>query len=92
MNAFNTVNLAAACILTSTEHARKLGIPESKWIYPTGGAGDKDADRCKSTSTPCNAGSTDGCSLGAPELPLQSCHFMDAGPESEVIRPEQGRY
>jgi len=44
MNAFNTVNLSAACILTSTSHARALGIPESKWIYPLSGAGTKDAD------------------------------------------------
>ncbi|ORY08858.1 acetyl-CoA acetyltransferase, partial [Clohesyomyces aquaticus] len=43
MNAFNTVNLAAACILTSTTHARALGIPESKWIYPLGGAGTSDS-------------------------------------------------
>lgn len=47
MNAFNTVNLAAACILTTTEYAKELGIPESKWIYPLGGAGTKDADDCK---------------------------------------------
>lgn len=44
MNAFNTVNLAAACILTSTTIARSLGIPSSKWIYPLGGAGTKDSD------------------------------------------------
>lgn len=44
MNAFNTVNLAAACILTSTAHARTLGIPESKWIYPLAGAGTQDSD------------------------------------------------
>nr|POE75136.1 hypothetical protein CFP56_63371 [Quercus suber]POE94785.1 hypothetical protein CFP56_17022 [Quercus suber] len=43
MNAFNTVNLAAACIVTSTEYARELGIPESKWVYPLGGAGTKDS-------------------------------------------------
>lgn len=47
MNAFNTVNLAAACILTSADEAKRLGIPESKWIYPRSGAGEKDADRCK---------------------------------------------
>lgn len=46
MNAFNTVNLAAACILTSTEYARQLGIPESKWIYPLGGAGTRDSNNC----------------------------------------------
>ncbi|KAL1961836.1 hypothetical protein VTN77DRAFT_1005 [Rasamsonia byssochlamydoides] len=45
MNAFNTVNLAAACLLTSTEYARQLGVPESRWIYPLGGAGTKDSER-----------------------------------------------
>ncbi|KAK6414530.1 hypothetical protein LTR81_011719 [Elasticomyces elasticus] len=44
MNAFNTVNLAAACILTSTEHARKMGIPEDRWIYALGGAGTRDSN------------------------------------------------
>lgn len=48
MNAFNTVNLAAACIVTSTEYARELGIPRSKWIYPLGGAGTQDSTDCKS--------------------------------------------
>jgi hypothetical protein len=43
MNAFNTVNLAAACILTSTTFARELGVPESKWVYPLGGAGTSDS-------------------------------------------------
>jgi hypothetical protein len=50
MNAFNTVNIAGACILTSIEHARQIGIPESKWIYPLGGAGIKDSDNCKAQS------------------------------------------
>ncbi|KAJ9629407.1 hypothetical protein H2203_001780 [Taxawa tesnikishii (nom. ined.)] len=44
MNAFNTVNLAAACILTTTDYARELGIPENRWIYPLGGAGTRDSD------------------------------------------------
>ncbi|KAF1840584.1 uncharacterized protein K460DRAFT_421519 [Cucurbitaria berberidis CBS 394.84] len=44
MNAFNTVNLASALILTSTSFAKSLGIPPSKWIYPLGGAGTKDSD------------------------------------------------
>ena len=44
MNAFNTVNLASAVILTSTSVAESLGIPSSKWIYPLGGAGTKDSD------------------------------------------------
>lgn len=42
MNAFNTVNLAAAVLLTSAEKARELGVPEDKWIYPLGGAGRKE--------------------------------------------------
>ena len=46
MNAFNTINLAGAVILTSTEHARELGIPESKWIYALGGAGTRDSNDC----------------------------------------------
>ncbi|KAH6878921.1 hypothetical protein BKA58DRAFT_309041 [Alternaria rosae] len=44
MNAFNTVNLASAVILTSNSFAKSLGVPESKWVYPLGGAGTKDAD------------------------------------------------
>jgi len=47
MNAFNTVNLAAAVILTSTKLAKDFGIPESKWIYPIGGAGTSDASDCE---------------------------------------------
>jgi acetyl-CoA acetyltransferase len=43
MNAFNTVNLAGAVILASVSHARRLGIPQSQWIYPLGGAGTSDA-------------------------------------------------
>ena len=43
MNAFNNVNLAASCILTSTEYARELGIPQSRWIYVRGGAGTSDS-------------------------------------------------
>ncbi|KAK2614668.1 hypothetical protein N8I77_001474 [Diaporthe amygdali] len=45
MNAFNTVNLAAAVVLTSTENARELGVPEDKWVYPLGGAGRKEKER-----------------------------------------------
>ena len=47
MNAFNTVNLAAACILTSTQHAKQLGIPEDRWIYALGGAGTSNSNDCK---------------------------------------------
>ncbi|KAG9943696.1 hypothetical protein KCU85_g8465, partial [Aureobasidium melanogenum] len=38
MNAFNTVNLAAACIVTSAAQAKSLGVPEAKWVYPLSGA------------------------------------------------------
>ena len=47
MNAFNTVNLGGAVILTSTEYARELGVPESKWIYALGGAGTSDSGDCE---------------------------------------------
>lgn len=47
MNAFNTVNLAGACILTSTEVARDLRIPIERWVYPLGGAGTRDSNDCK---------------------------------------------
>lgn len=43
MNAFNTVNLAAAVILTSTTIATQLNIPKHKWIYPLSGAGTQDS-------------------------------------------------
>ncbi|WZH46882.1 TLP1_add_C domain-containing protein [Fusarium acuminatum] len=42
MNAFNGVNLASACIVTSVEYATKLGVPQDKWVYITGGAGSND--------------------------------------------------
>lgn len=47
MNAFNNVNVAGACIITSTEVAEQLGIPKNRWIYPLGGAGTRDAYSCK---------------------------------------------
>ncbi len=47
MNAFNKVNLAASCIITSAAYATELGIPESRWIYSLGGAGTQDSDKCK---------------------------------------------
>ncbi|GAB7340058.1 hypothetical protein MBLNU457_6554t1 [Dothideomycetes sp. NU457] len=43
MNAFNTVNLSAAVLLTSVSTARSLSIPESKWIYPLSGAGTSES-------------------------------------------------
>jgi hypothetical protein len=47
MNAFNAVNIAGACIVTSVEFASQLQIPEDRWIYPLGGAGTRDAFGCK---------------------------------------------
>ncbi|RFU25534.1 hypothetical protein B7463_g10817, partial [Scytalidium lignicola] len=43
MNAFNSINLAGACLLTSTDFAEELGVPKDKWIYPLGGAGTSDS-------------------------------------------------
>lgn len=37
LNANNQVDQAAAVIMTTTEVARRLGIPESRWIYLHGG-------------------------------------------------------
>jgi hypothetical protein len=52
MNAFNNVNLAGACILTSVEYAMEMGIPEEKWVYPLGGAGTSDSEKCKVVHIP----------------------------------------
>jgi len=52
MNAFNGVNLAAACIITSAEYATKLGVPQDRWVYITGGAGSNDSSHCQSTFPP----------------------------------------
>lgn len=41
-NAFNTVNLASSILICSLATARSLGIPDSKLIYPLGGAGTQD--------------------------------------------------
>ena len=39
------VNQGAALFVTDAESARGLGIPESRWVYPLGGAGaDEPAD------------------------------------------------
>jgi hypothetical protein len=46
MNAFNTINLAGACVLTSVAYAEELGIPKTKWIYALGGAGTQDSNNC----------------------------------------------
>lgn len=44
MCAFNMVNIAGACLVTSDEYAKDLGIDESKWIYVRGGAGIAESE------------------------------------------------
>lgn len=74
MNAFNTVNLAGAAILTSTSFAYELGIPQEQWIYALGGAGTRDSDNCECLTTLHVECPLTGLlySLGATKLPLQS--------------------
>ena len=80
MNAFNTVNLAAACILTSTEYALELGIPKSRWIYVRGGAGTRDSDefwrRPNFYSSPSISRSLDAALLAA-DLPVSDVDAYD---------------
>ena len=38
MNAIMMVDQSAALIMTSASTARHLGVPESRWVYPIGGA------------------------------------------------------
>ncbi len=42
MNSNNNVDQGAALIMCSTERARALGIPESKWVYPWAGTDAHD--------------------------------------------------
>jgi len=42
MNAYLLVNQAAAVVVTDTGTARRLGVPEERWVYPWGGAGADD--------------------------------------------------
>ncbi len=42
MNSNNNVDQGAALILCSTAHAKKLGIPEDKWVYPWSGTDAHD--------------------------------------------------
>jgi hypothetical protein len=71
MNAFNNVNLAGACLLTSTEFAQELGISEDRWVYPLGGAGTSDSKNC-TYQVRIIVLSLMRCSLGEAELLLQS--------------------
>ncbi|CAN8101995.1 unnamed protein product [Discula destructiva] len=80
MNAFNTVDLAAAVILTSVEVARELGVPEEKWTYPLGGAGRKEAEkfweRPNFYHSEAIAAALDGC-LEASGLSIDSVDALD---------------
>lgn len=89
MNAFNSVNLAAACIVTTAEYAAELGVPRSKWIYPLGGAGATDSEEGKLTffftsfsvkPIPDNVQKDDSfltcLSLESTQFFLQSRHFQ----------------
>ena len=42
LNAVMEVDQAAALILTTTEHAAKLGIPRERWVYPWAGQDASD--------------------------------------------------
>lgn len=80
MNAFNAINISAACILTSTDYARQLGIPESRWIYPLGGAGTRDSYDCERFENfyPLFSASADyvtGDSLGSSKFLFKSSTF-----------------
>ncbi len=44
MNALLSVDQGAAILLADTETARRLGVAESQWVYPWGGAGAHDPD------------------------------------------------
>jgi acetyl-CoA acetyltransferase len=44
MCAFNKVNIAGACIVTSDVIAKEMGVDESKWIYVKGGAGTAESE------------------------------------------------
>ncbi|EFE33617.1 uncharacterized protein ARB_07562 [Trichophyton benhamiae CBS 112371] len=80
MNAFNTVNLAAACILTTTQTARQLGISEDKWVYPLGGAGTQDSnnfwERPNFYSSPSISRSLDAA-LSSSGLSKEEVHLFD---------------
>ena len=73
MNALNNVNLAATCVLTSTYFARQLGVPESKWIYPLGGAGTQDSSNCRHIylGLKCLKYEADDVSLGASKFSFE---------------------
>ncbi|KAI9715827.1 MAG: hypothetical protein M1828_000568 [Chrysothrix sp. TS-e1954] len=80
MNAFNTVNVAAAVILTSEGHAKTLGIPRERWIYPLAGAGTRDCpnfwERPNFHTSPSISRSLDAC-LAASRLRMSDIDMYD---------------
>jgi hypothetical protein len=88
MNAFNNVNIAGACLLTSTEYAKELGIPKSKWIYPLGGAGTRDSSDCKDPWSPPTIPWLKNASdrLGTSEFLLKPGHLEVAGCRVSSVR------
>ncbi|GAB7354601.1 hypothetical protein MBLNU459_g5041t1 [Dothideomycetes sp. NU459] len=80
MNAFNNVNLAGACILTSTQYAREIKVPESKWVYPIGGAGTSESSefwkRKGFSSSQCIGETLDAC-LKASDLAANDIDAFD---------------
>jgi hypothetical protein len=89
MNAFNTVNLAGACLLTSVEYAREIGIPESRWIYPLGAAGTRDSYDCE-FMCPSNCSLAHIYSLGAPKFPLKPMYITIARCWDSSVRAYEG--
>ena len=78
MNAFNTVNLAAAVIMTSVEHAQELGISKDRWIYALGGAGTRDSNDCKNyllSFVSKSEVNSSFHSLGATKLSFIACYL-----------------
>lgn len=72
MNAFNMVNMAAACLVTTVDKARALGIPEEKWTYILGAAGTSESsNRAVPDSLVRSAELTNLQSLGTTQLHVQ---------------------
>jgi len=84
MNAIMNIDQGAALLLTNVETARRLGIPEEKWVYVRGCGDGHDhwfiSDRCDYHSSPAlrlagqRALEQAGCEIDAIEfLDLYSC-------------------
>ena len=80
MCAFNKVNIAGACIITSDEYAKELGVDQSKWIYVRGGAGTAESEefylRTGFHSSPAISQSIDAA-LQVSEVPKDQIDLYD---------------